>query len=379
MGAVALALSFSFIFSGCMPYTELKEESIVEGVGVDSDSNGGYILTFQIFNPQQGGGGGQGGKSSTSEQVKILQSSGATLFDAIRNATLQVGRKLYFSNNRAYVIGEDVCKSGISKILDFMERNEQIKPTEHMYVAKGKASDILTFKKDGQYIPAENFDEMSENSIQTSKLVDVELLETYKDVSNGIIDPVLPVATIQADESGENILELDGTAIFRDNKLVGFLNSNETRGYLWIDGKVQGGVIHFDLPQGGTASMAILSSSSKIKAQNNSGTPSISVNVKLSTKISEIESSKSLIINEKLISKLKTLQENVVKTETKAAIDTAVKTYGADIFGFGMNLYESQPTLWRKLGVDWSKNSQSLNIQINVDSSIDHTGLLGKT
>ena len=108
--ALAGTLLVSFLFTGCMPYKELKNESIVEGMGIDSDPDG-YKVTFQIYKPEKGGGGEESGKKGGGSKVTILQSSGASLFDAVRNATLQNGRKLYFSNTRAYIIGEDVCRA----------------------------------------------------------------------------------------------------------------------------------------------------------------------------------------------------------------------------------------------------------------------------
>jgi hypothetical protein len=132
---------------------ELKNESIVEGMGIDYEKNQ-YNITFQIYNTQSSGGGGEEAKkSSGSGKVKILQSTGTSLFEAVRNATLQNGRKLYFSNIRAFIIGDEVSKNHFAELLDFMERNQQIKPTERIFAAKGKASDILSFKQDDEIVP----------------------------------------------------------------------------------------------------------------------------------------------------------------------------------------------------------------------------------
>jgi spore germination protein KC len=382
VGAVACSLALSTVLSGCMPYTEIKQESIVEGVGIDSDGNGGYDLTFQIYNPEQsggGGGGGQSGKSSSTSQVKILQSNGATLFDAVRNATLQVGRKLYFSNNRAYIIGQDVCTNDFSKLLDFMERNEQVQDTEHIYVAKGKASDILTYKNDDQYVPAENFEAMSESNIQTSKIANVPLFDTFIDSANGITDIALPATSIQTNAMGDQILSMDGTAVFHNNSLVGYMNDSETRGLLWIKSDAEGGVLNVNLPQGGVAGMTILGSSSNINVKSNNGTPSISVKIKLNSKIAEIQSPNVLKTDDKFTKQLETLENNVVKTEAQSAIDSALKTYNADIFGFGLNIYEDQPQLWQKLSKDWKTTGKNINVDISVDSKVEYTGLNVKT
>lgn len=162
--AVAISLAASLLLPGCMPYQELKQVSIVEAVGIDTDDSGGYLTTFQIYKPQKGGGDGGGEKKGATSQVNIIQSNGASIFDAVRNATLQMGRKLYFSNNRVFVIGEDICRTDMAELLDFMQRNQQIKPTEQIYAAKRKASEILTYKKDDEIVPAVNLEQISENT-----------------------------------------------------------------------------------------------------------------------------------------------------------------------------------------------------------------------
>lgn len=372
--AVAISLAASLLLPGCMPYQELKQVSIVEAVGIDTDDSGGYLTTFQIYKPQKGGGDSGSKKGATSE-VNIIQSNGASIFDAVRNATLQMGRKLYFSNNRVFVIGEDICRTDMAELLDFMQRNQQIKPTEQIYAAKGKASEILTYKKDDEIVPAVNLEQISENYKLTSRTLKVQLIDIFKSTSNGITDPVLPTISMQL-INDKPIMKIDGAAVLRNNRLDGYLDETETRGYLWITGKAQGGIILVNEPGDVNASMEILKESSKIDVNEKKGAPEINVNIKLSTNITEFHSKDNIFIDEKVLNKLKTLQDEAVKSEAQAAINKVQGEMGADIFDFGLKIYESKPDLWRKISPSWKTGQKNVKVNINVNSDVMHSGLV---
>lgn len=370
----ACALTLSAMLTGCMPFKELKEESIVEGMGIDYTPNG-YHVTFQIYKPE---GGGDSSKKSKSK-VTILETDGGSLFDAVRNATLQNGRKLYFSNTRAYVIGEEACKKDFGKLLDFMERNQQIRPSDHLYIAKGKASDILTYSKNEEIVPAVNLEQMSEDSVQTSKTPDVQLFDIFKCTSSELTDPVIPAVSLKEGNGGEKKLEMDGTAVFHKSQFMGYLDGKETRGLLWMNSKVHGGVLLLSIPQGGVASMEILKGGSKVTIKGDEKSPSYQVEIKVNSNLVELQSQKDYTIDGSFVSKLKKIQDDTIKSEAQAAVDKALKTYGTDVFGFGLKTFQEKPDVWHKLSKEWDKKAKDIKVEIKVDSKINHIGLTNQT
>lgn len=362
---------------GCIPYKELKDTSIVEGMGIDWGPDG-YEITFQIYKPQKGGdngGGGGGNSGGGSSTISIIQSTGATIFDALRNATLQNGRKLYFSNVRAYIISEDACKNNLTRLLDFMERNHEIRPKAHLFIAKGKAEDILMCKKDDEIVPATNLEEMAKGYTQTSKIARSQLIDIYKDISTGITDEAIAAVTIKETEDGSKIVEIDGTAVFHKNRLVGYLNKSQTRGLLFIKGKANGGVIVLNLPNGGTANMELRKCKTDVTFEGDEKSPVMKVKINFTTNLTEVQSSNEYAIDDCFVASLKKLQDEAVISEARSAIDVALSTYGADIFGFGLNIFENKPDIWRKIGKNWSDTVKNIKVEITADSMIDSTGL----
>jgi spore germination protein KC len=63
--------------------------------------------------------GGQGSPKG----VWTLESTGYTVFDAFRNATMQSDRKLFLSQNNVVVIGEEMARTGVAPLIDFLDRD----------------------------------------------------------------------------------------------------------------------------------------------------------------------------------------------------------------------------------------------------------------
>lgn len=232
-----------------MPSHELKDLAIVEGVAVDK-SDAGFLLTFQLFNPSEDSGSGDEKGGGGSKEI-ILTGSGKSLFDAIRNATLTEGKKLYFSETHIFVVSEDICKSSLRVVEDFFERPVEIRRDVNILVSKGKASDFLTAKKDGKLVRAMDFADVIRNSGVSSKIININIGTMSVKRADGITDLALTAVKTSKTESGDDLLQADGTAVLKRDKLVGYLTDTETRGLLWATGKVQSGIIILTPESGG--------------------------------------------------------------------------------------------------------------------------------
>jgi spore germination protein KC len=362
--------------TGCIPTKELKNLSIVESVGFDSTGTNSFKLTFQIFNPKSASGGGSDKKSSGGSTELVAQSTGAGIYDAIRNATLAIGRKLYFSNTYIYFVGEDLCRNNFDSLIDFLERPSEIRPNEAICVVKSTAEDLLTAKKDDQIIPAQKINEIVESYGTSSKILDTELEDVYENESTGITDIALPAVKVTKDDKGDDIITMDGTAVFKKNILAGYLDADETRGALWIMGKVNSGIIVTKPSQGGTVSMEITSEKTGVKVITKDSKPAIKIDVNFNSDIVEMQTSGDAILDKDYLTELKSLQEDVVKKEISSAITKAIREYDSDIFGFGFMIFENQPDYWKKNKLNWENELKSIPIEITVNSKIRHSGTM---
>ena len=370
-----LPILLTVILSGCTPSREIKDLSIVEGMGIDAGSGESFQLTFQIFNPKSTGGG-NGEKSGTSQENIIAVGNGSTIYDAIRNTTLGVGKKLYFSNTETYIVSDEICRNSFDKLIDFIERAPEVKPIERLYVAKGSASDILTAKKDGKLIPSSDLKKIAENYNLTSKIVTTTMEDIYEAQSSGMRDIVLAAVKASRDSTGNVTLTMDGTAVFRKSRLAGYLDNTQTRGLLWAFGKAKGGIVTVSPSGGGTVSLEVVGSRSSEEVIVKDGKPTIKIDVKFQSDIAEMETGRNTSLNPEWIGELTALQNTEVKSEIESAVNTCLRDFQADVFGFGLKIYEDEPEIWRKISSGWTQEMKTLPVEVNVTSDIELSGLI---
>lgn len=122
----------------------------------------------------------------------------------------------------------------------------------------------------------------------TSKVYPVTLQDLTKDLASKTKTAVLPMIELVSTSKKKTIM-LDGTAVFKSDRMVGELNINETRGLLWVLGKVHSGIIVFKLPPyRHDISMEILEANRQIRPELRNGKPHVTVVIDVEMIIGEI-------------------------------------------------------------------------------------------
>ena len=370
MAVVCVALSCATL-SGCIAFREIKDLSIVHAFSVDTDPQG-YRLTFQLFDQTQGGGGGEQGKKPSGDlPIKVIDSTGKTLFDAMRNATMQVGKPLYFSNMRCIVLSEAVAKTSMAELVDFIERPPEIRPSVRLLVSRNaKASEILTTKKGDNYIPAETLEYVFINNQASAKITDINIEDITEIEAGGVSDFIVPAVRSTTTALGEKSLSVEGSAVFKRNQFAGYITATQTRGYLWSTGEVKGGIIVVEPEANRFASLEINDSSVSTQISFENDKPVFKIDVHFSTRIVELGNLNLNISDPKDLQKLIGLQNKAVEGEIQSVVNTAVHTYGADILGFGHMLYQQKPAKWRTISKTWTKDIAGIPVRIGVSSTV---------
>lgn len=126
--------------SGCWDAEELNRRAVVSGIGIDrGPGNKDYLVSFQVIIADEISGKiGRGGTPTT-----VYTAEGRSIMEAVRKASLQVPRLMSTAHVRIVVISEELARQGISDILDFLDRDSDIRLTAKIFIAK-KASERST-------------------------------------------------------------------------------------------------------------------------------------------------------------------------------------------------------------------------------------------
>jgi len=378
--AFILITAIGLTLGSCWSRSELNELAIVTAVGLDKIENDDELLvSLQIIKPSEikstSDGGGSGSKG-----VWIAQNKGYTIFDAIRNATMITERKVFLSQLKAIVIGEELAKTGIGPILDVFDRDPEPRRTAWLLIAKGRAEDVIKAEHEQEKIPSQALEGLIESSIFSSKAVKVNLHEFLKMLSADTTDPyAIRVETFEDEaEDGENKksktvnrIRLTGAAVFKKDKLIGWLNRPEARGLNWINGKVSSGIIVVKSPidERKNVALEIIRASSKIDPEIRDGEIIINVNIKEEGNLGE-QMSKDSLSKPEMYDSLEQRKAIVIKNEIEAVIKKAQDEWNVDIFGFGEAVHRKYPKEWKSLKYRWREVFPHIQVNVKVSAEL---------
>ena len=273
---LAIIFVLSILLAGCWDNTDLTDINIVTALGIDKDEDGKIIVTVQVVEPaavpltssSNGGGAGQ------TKPVSVKSYKGETIYDALISMKSIVDKRLFLSTVQVLVLGERFCKDGINDALDYLHRNNQAEYLADVLVARGTSPEqILNIQADMDVISALYIKGTVENTAVRAKVERKMLIELFKEIKN----KCRQITIGQITKLDGKTVKTEGTAVFRDGKLVGWLDQYQTRGYLFVADKVGNPVISFSAPESKISIEIIQSTGKRVlysKMVNQPGCPS---------------------------------------------------------------------------------------------------------
>jgi spore germination protein KC len=381
-------LIIAVMVTGCWDRRELNDLAIAVGIGLDK--NGKDIqVTTQIVNPAEVASKRGGGGYST--PISIISATEPTILEALRKQSTLSPRKVYSSHLRVLVIGEELARDGLMKILDGISRNHEFRSDFYLIIAKGEtAENILKIVTPIEKIPANKlFNSLDISEQLWAPTVKMPLDKLISDLTSPTRDTVLTGIRIIGDktigvtEKNTNKsepyanMQFSGIAIFKDDKLVDWLGEEESKGYNYIMGKVKKSVGHLACPEGGLLAVDIVRTKSTIKGKVVNGVPHINIKLYVEENIGEVKCRIDLNQSES-IKLIEELASKDLKKIMMAAIRKAQKN-NADIFGFGEAIEDADPKSWTHMKSDWDSYFADLDVSIDIDLQIRRLGTINNS
>lgn len=359
--------------ASCWNYREIDKLSIVSGIAIDRDENGNYLLSLEIVNMSSGG-------KETQVQSNILHSHGETLFDAIRNAIAITAPKLYWSHSEIVIISEKVAREGVIQIIDFLYRDAEPRMDMALLVSQMEtAGEIL--QSDSFTMPIRSFEisQMLDAEKSLSKTPLIQVYEFYNAMAGEGISAVMAAVDLHPTFEGATS-HLNGTAVFSRDRLVGYLNQEDTRSYLFVVDGVKGGLLPchgLEAQERSELSFEIFESRTSMKPVYENEALSFDLNVRTEVNIGEC----GIPIDYMDQEQVRELEEGLsqsLRSDIEQVIKKVQKQWGTDIFGFGQTLYRENPEVWREAAYNWAGVFKELQVNVRVKIVIRNSAQLMK-
>lgn len=376
--------------AGCWNRVEVNDIAIVTAIGLDRVENGDIRLSLQIGIPANLGPIGAGGGNKGGKGTFIISETGETIADAYRKLQEKIARRIFFSHSRVLIIGEKLARNGVSQIIDFFPRYKEPRMNSFIMFTKGQASELLRSKSKLENVSSEETRELNKLNVGLK----VSIKGFWEMMLAEGINPTAPAVNLKYLEvknksesktehsPSEKTQSIVGAAVFKKDKLVGWMNDAETRGILWLRNTLETGVITVNIPKkrgGGKISTKIISTKTGINPKLQGGQLTIEVNTRSEVIVVE-STSKMNLTKTKMIEILQSKLEEDIRNKIQLALDKAQKQLHSDIFGFGRAVYQTYPKVWnRKYKKRWDEEFPKLNVTIKPKVEVKRIGLIIET
>ena len=362
------------LLSGCYNYRELNELGITTAVSIDYKDNNFYVIA-EVINPIKQ----QDASSSNNSPFVNYNSSSSSLQDAFRKVVLESPRQLYAAQLEIIVLSEEVVNNHLEEVLEYFARDPEARTEIKIIVAKTEDSTkAITLQTLLTSLSSSNI--INSLDLQ-SKVLGMDYPVTLNELLNMYIDPylevVLPSMTLYGNyeigdekenittSSPKAIVKIDGSTITKDNKILGYLDLEESKILNLINGKLKETIIKMNYYDG-----YIIFEPNRIKVSRELDIKNniIKINISGYSKTKEIQSNIDLK-DPKEVKKLNKALNMELEKKITDTFNSIREKYGTDVFGFQELYYRTNYKYFKENCTNWYEDIYpkiKLEVKANV-------------
>ena len=362
------------LLSGCYNYRELNDLGITTAVSIDYKDNNFYVIA-EVINPIKQ----QDASSSNNSPFVNYNSSSSSLQDAFRKVVLESPRHLYTAQLEIIVLSEEVVNNHLEEVLEYFARDPETRTEIKIIVAKTEDSTkAITLQTLLTSLSSSNI--INSLDLQ-SKVLGISYPVTLNELLNMYIDPylevVLPSMTLYGNyeigdekenittSSPKAIVKIDGSTITKDNKILGYLDLEESKILNLINGKLKETIIKMNYYDG-----YIIFEPNRIKVSRELDIKNniIKINISGYSKTKEIQSNIN-VKNPKEVEKLNKALNMELEKKVTDTFNSIREKYDTDVFGFQELYYRTDYKYFKENCANWYEDIYpkiKLEVKANV-------------
>lgn len=370
---ILLVLSLLFL-SGCWSRNEVEDLAMLTGGAIDYSSEKGqekYEGQWLIISPPSSSNS-DGGASSSKSTDLVYKGEGETFMEIATGLNKQLPR-LQTSSHAIFIIyGENLAKTVTVKVVENFLRFPESRPNQLLFVTKGNAGPFLQAKPVLVSNLFKQIKKQEEIALRTGVSRGVTFLEFCQWLLSPDRDPVLPQIKWNDGNRSDSLL-IEGFGVFRSDKLIGWLDKDESTGYLFLTQDLKDGLMTFKFEYGSQMiSYQVGASKHKIKAKLVNGKPVFRISIQT---LGAIPETANFQITTKNVSEIEAAAAESVRAKALKSISKA-REYDADFLGLMQHLHRHEPSAWREVETDWRKAFREAEIQVEVQAKVVAEGTL---
>lgn len=409
-----LIIILSFNLTGCGDRREIDDQVYTLALGVDKGVDNKIRLTVQYpvyrgtqGGVSQGGGGGNGSDSSATAGGETILSTveAPSILEGLNLLATSTSRRISLVHTKLMIFSEDFAREGVGGFLQPIARYRETRRVMQVIVCKGTAEAFI--KQNTTFIGqglSKTLELKQKQSQDTGFFPRSTFHEFYRAVLSEYTQPfatyagINPFTNLKPDrKAGEPPLktgrgylpgkvpktgdvkdEYVGTAVFNGDKMVGALDSYETRYFLMILGEFKRGFMTIEDKKAPGKSIILdirPGRVPKINARFEAGRPIIDVNLYVEADVSSIQS-RYPYENADKIDELNNQVRGHVQGGVEKVIKKTQQEFKTDVFGFGYKVAHNFSNIDKFEKYNWKSHYSEALVNVNVNTNIRRTGLM---
>lgn len=366
----AILLIMTLFMEGCWDQKIYEKTGFILLVGIEASSNpDNLFITYS--SPVV--------EAKAEEDVEIVYSKEENLLREFREDSRKISSKLLEGGKiQQILISDSLAAKGIGNLLEIFEREPTNPSIAYIIISEGSPNEMMLKSKTFGDKPRSGFytHQLIQNNIQQSFAPETQVFQFTSQYLSPGLDPIAPLVKLQFDK-GKGI-EVTGSALFSDDRMVGKINTWQTSLLLTMMGKLRSSVfVDKSLYDPGYkngkrgCAFTIDKAKRKLKVHMIENKPAADIFLKLSGSIGELYwNGVSDIRNQESLEKL--LAEDI-KQNCQQVIKYTQEV-GCDSLGIGDYVRAKYNSYWES--VDWDKIYPFVKFNINVSVNITNHGVI---
>jgi len=358
---------------GCWDRKEINDLAIVTGAGIHVSDDNEIEVSAQILAPSQVKSGGNS-QNTQGASTLLWKATGKDIADAVENLQEKISRKTFWGQCEVFIISEKLAEKGVQKQIDYLYRFPQIRERSFLYIFSGDPANILKISPSLERNSSEVLRELSVLKTQ----VNVTLKEFESMLAGEAGAAMLPIITLPAysrEDKRERSPYVQGTAIFKRDKMTGRIDHRSTNVILWL--KNQAELENFTIKttdETGYLSLRLLHVHTEYLPKIVKGIWKMAIHMTVESNIIH-NGTKVNTMNPDFTKKIEEMTEKEMKKQIKQSIDIIQKSLHADILGFADAFHRKYPKKWAEVKHGWDELYPKIEVEIHVNTKIRRPGM----
>lgn len=377
---VVTPLLSMLLLSGCWHTIPLEKRGLVSMLAVDQAPGGGYRVSVAVVSPPglpapgpSGQSGGQGGP------VVLLRSSvSPSVVKAIHDLTETTYLHLDFTHLHEMLVSEAVARAGLATVLEYPARSLEFNQSDWLLITRGTgAAELMERTQQVQPRPGEVLSETVRwNRLHTPYPAERVFTFLKKMLLAGD-EPTTVGVSVASTPGGPRTtpFRITGLAMFRRDRLVGWLDGERALGWAIATGRVH----HLPLvvPRaGGHVDLELMGSRRRVAVSEDHGTPRIQLTLSIEADLVAAQGTPADYWRQpQRLHSIGEAAAQIVQHDVEQAI-RAAQSDGTDVFSLGEYVRLQDVAAWRAMRENWNQRDFG-RVPVDVRVRV-HVGSVGE-